>query len=109
VSHEAHRDDARRLDDRKTDDPLPSGIVALDALLEGAAVPLDVEIDPDDLATICYTSGTMSHPKGVLGTHRNMCATAISSQFVAARGARRAGLTPAVFPTPRCVTASRRG
>ena len=92
-----------RLDDRKTDVPLPSGIAALDALLEGEADPLDVEIDPDDLATIFYTSGTTSHPKGVLGTHRNMCTNVVSSQFVAARGARRAGLAPSGTPTPRSV------
>ena len=91
------------LDDRKTDVPLPSGLVALDALLEGEACPLDIEIDSDDLATIFYTSGTTSHPKGVLGTHRNMCANAVSSQFVAARGARRAGLAPSGAPSPRSV------
>ena len=60
-------------------------------------------IDPDDLATIFYTSGTTSHPKGVLGTHRNMCTNVVSSQFVAARGALRAGLAPSGTPAPRSV------
>src|SRR5438046_2847934 len=35
--------------------------------------PPDVSIEPDDDATIFYTSGTTGFPKGALGTHRNIC------------------------------------
>jgi long-chain acyl-CoA synthetase len=37
------------------------------------AVPPDVELSPDDDATIFYTSGTTGKPKGAVGTHRNAC------------------------------------
>ena len=38
----------------------------------------DVELqapDPNDIYTICYTSGTTGDPKGVLVTHKNTCST----------------------------------
>jgi long-chain acyl-CoA synthetase len=69
--------------------------VPLAELLDRPAAAPQVAIDPDDLATIFYTSGTTSRPKGVLGTHRNMCMTAVSTRFVIARGALRAGIDPA--------------
>jgi len=56
----------------------------------GAALP-DVELEPEDLATIFYTSGTTGRPKGALGTHRNICGNLLALAFGARRGQVRAG------------------
>jgi acyl-CoA synthetase (AMP-forming)/AMP-acid ligase II len=93
-----------RLDDRKVDEPLPDRIVALESLLTGRAERPPVDVAPDDLATILYTSGTTSHPKGVLGTHRNICTNIVSIEFVAARAMMRAGVEPPLPEMPRAVT-----
>ena len=37
----------------------------------GAAMP-EVEVAPDDHATIMYTSGSTGHPKGALSSHRGI-------------------------------------
>src|SRR5437870_1908523 len=74
-----------------------------DRALSLAAAPVD-DVTPDDLATILDAAGTTSHPKGVLGTHRDICANVLSMEFVAARGMTRAGLEPPLPEMPRAVT-----
>ena len=50
-----------------------------------------VAIDPEDDATIFYTSGTTGQPKGALGTHRNSVTTVVAAGFSAQRGFIRRG------------------
>ena len=69
--------------------------------LPQATLP-QVELAPDDDATIFYTSGTTGHPKGALGTHRNICTNILSSGYSTARSALRRGEMPAQ-PEPRTV------
>ncbi len=51
----------------------------------------DYEINPNDEATIFYTSGTTGQPKGALGTHRNLTTNILSSGYSAACAALRRG------------------
>jgi long-chain acyl-CoA synthetase len=74
--------------------PLPPGATAFEDVLgdvdDSAALP-DVDLEPEDDATIFYTSGTTGFPKGALGTHRNICGNLVSLAFGQARGALRSG------------------
>jgi acyl-CoA synthetase (AMP-forming)/AMP-acid ligase II len=54
----------------------------------------EVEIAPDDDATILYTSGTTGRPKGALGTHRNLATNILSVGYSNARAALRRGEPP---------------
>ncbi len=55
----------------------------------------EVALQPEDDATIFYTSGTTGKPKGALGTHRNICSNLMSLAFVQLRAAVRSGKQPA--------------
>ena len=60
----------------------------------------EIGIEPDDDATIFYTSGTTGSPKGALGTHRNLTTNILSGAFGAARGCLRRGEMPPA-PEPK--------
>ncbi|MCY3543356.1 MAG: AMP-binding protein [Chloroflexi bacterium] len=57
----------------------------LEALSEDLPSPAHVDIEPDDLAEVMFTSGTTGDPKGVMLTHRNITAN-ISSVVQVAPG-----------------------
>jgi long-chain acyl-CoA synthetase len=82
----------------RSEGTLPAGFTDLAAAIgaqgDHTALP-DVEVAPDDLATIFYTSGTTGHPKGALGTHRNMLTNIMSAQFAQARNMLRKDGVPA--------------
>ncbi|HZK99879.1 MAG TPA: class I adenylate-forming enzyme family protein [Caulobacteraceae bacterium] len=63
------------------------------ASLPDRALP-DAEIEPDDDATIFYTSGTTGAPKGALATHRNINCNIMAGAFAAARSFLRRGEAP---------------
>jgi long-chain acyl-CoA synthetase len=54
----------------------------------------DVDLEPEDEATIFYTSGTTGKPKGALGTHRNIVSNIMASACSAARSYLRRGEMP---------------
>ena len=55
------------------DSGTPDGCIAFDALLaEAHPCPALPDIDPGDLSTICYTSGTTGRPKGAMQSHRSV-------------------------------------
>ena len=66
------------------------GAVAGYASLPARALPAGA-IAPDDPATILYTSGTTGHPKGALGSHRNLATNILTSAYTAARSILRRG------------------
>ena len=73
---------------------------------EDLVEPPEVDIDPEDDATIFYTSGTTGRPKGAVGTQRNCCTNLMNIFFVGARAMTRAVPTP-VPPGTRAAAVGR--
>ncbi len=84
-------------EDRSEVTPEPDGPVPVLAWAElvagaledaGASLP-EVTLEPDDDATMFYTSGTTGSPKGAVGTHRNICSNLMSLFFINTRAGLR--------------------
>ncbi len=89
---------------REMEDEADPRIVSMDKLigapnawakLPDAALP-DVELGPDDDATIMYTSGTTGKPKGALATHRGIVSNVFNGMACQARHFLRQGQQPPI-------------
>jgi long-chain acyl-CoA synthetase len=80
---------------RDDEQDVPPPLVRFEELVADAGADAtlpEVELEPEDDATLFYTSGTTGRPKGALGTHRNICGNLVSLAFSQARGALRSGV-----------------
>ncbi|GAA4282797.1 class I adenylate-forming enzyme family protein [Brevibacterium daeguense] len=68
----------------RPEQPLPAGARDINDVPAADELP-PVELEPEDDATIFYTSGTTGTPKGAFGTHRNICGNVTSVGYSAAR------------------------
>ncbi len=75
---------------------VPAGAARFEDLLgpvPDMAMPM-VDVQPDDPATIFYTSGSTGHPKGVVSSHRNIISALLSWELDAQAAVMAEGVEP---------------
>ena len=96
---------SRRIDTAPVGDMPCFHLEELDQLAAGCpSVPASVNLGPDDLAEIMFTSGTTGDPKGVMLTHRNITtnAEAVARIFVGRESDRILSLLPLSHMLEQC-------
>lgn len=89
----------------RSDRELPADASRWADVVDGATAPADlpaIEIDPDDDATIFYTSGTTGFPKGAQLTHRGSVHNVMNLAFMSAatNAAEAKAAAAGEIPTP---------
>jgi acyl-CoA synthetase (AMP-forming)/AMP-acid ligase II len=77
--------------------PAAGGAEPFDALLQQGDTPPAVRVNPSDLATLLYSSGTTGFPKGVMLTHRAMVAALVALDGLARFTDRDRAICPIPF------------
>lgn len=75
---------------------VPAGAARFEDLMRPVpAMPMpEVDVHPDDPATIFYTSGSTGHPKGVVSSHRNIISALFSWELDAQAAVMAEGIEP---------------
>jgi fatty-acyl-CoA synthase len=78
--------------------PLPEGALDYEAVVAAAEPAELTDVDENQAAAMCYTSGTTGHPKGVLYSHRSNVLHSMALCMADAFGVRESDVVMAIVP-----------